>query len=109
MPLLEKDWHKVASLYNGALHREMAKKWNREPYNLSLEKDYCIMIGLIVNRYIIESDLGDGIAIVTSIGSTIAFRLNIVHHFFTGLSLGVNDAKRRKGGRKKLFSYSLVF
>lgn len=34
------DWHKVATLYNGAAYKEMAAKWGREPYNVSLEKAY---------------------------------------------------------------------
>lgn len=32
------DWHKVATLYNGAGYKELAKKYGREPYNISLEK-----------------------------------------------------------------------
>lgn len=38
--LKEKNWHLVASLYNGAAYKEMAKKWGREPYNISMEKAY---------------------------------------------------------------------
>lgn len=38
--LKAKDWHRVASIYNGAAYREMAVKWKREPYNISLEKAY---------------------------------------------------------------------
>jgi hypothetical protein len=38
--LQRKDWHQVASIYNGASYAEMAKKWKREPYNISLEKAY---------------------------------------------------------------------
>lgn len=34
------DWHQVASIYNGAAYREMAKKWGREPYDISLRKAY---------------------------------------------------------------------
>lgn len=36
--LIDENWHKVASIYNGASYREMAVKWGREPYNISLEK-----------------------------------------------------------------------
>lgn len=35
-----KDWHAVASIYNGKQYREMAKKWGREPYDISLRKAY---------------------------------------------------------------------
>lgn len=35
-----RNWHKVASIYNGASYAIMAKKWGREPYNISLEKAY---------------------------------------------------------------------
>lgn len=34
------DWHTVASIYNGAEYAEMAKKWGREPYNISMAKAY---------------------------------------------------------------------
>lgn len=34
------DWHTVATIYNGAAYKEMAKKWGREPYNISMEKAY---------------------------------------------------------------------
>lgn len=32
------DWHTVATIYNGDKYKEMAKKWGREPYNISMEK-----------------------------------------------------------------------
>lgn len=32
------NWDKVASIYNGASYKEMAKKWGREPYDISLNK-----------------------------------------------------------------------
>ena len=35
-----KDFHSIASLYNGDNYKAMAKKWGREPYNISLEKAY---------------------------------------------------------------------
>ncbi|HQW84827.1 MAG: N-acetylmuramidase family protein [Chitinophagaceae bacterium] len=35
-----KDWHMIAYLYNGSQYKKMAKKWGREPYNISLEKAY---------------------------------------------------------------------
>lgn len=33
-----KDYHTIASIYNGKDYAKMAKKWGREPYNISLEK-----------------------------------------------------------------------
>lgn len=36
--LVNEDWHKVASIYNGSAYKEMAKKWGREPYDISLRK-----------------------------------------------------------------------
>ena len=35
-----KDWHTIASIYNGAGYKELAKKYNREPYDVSMEKAY---------------------------------------------------------------------
>ena len=35
-----KDWDKVAYYYNGASYKEMAKKWGREPYDITLRKNY---------------------------------------------------------------------
>lgn len=35
-----KSWHTVATIYNGASYKEMAARWKREPYNISLEKAY---------------------------------------------------------------------
>ena len=34
------DWDGMASLYNGAAYKEMAIKWCREPYDITLTKDY---------------------------------------------------------------------
>ncbi|HAR38557.1 MAG: hypothetical protein A2W86_11895 [Bacteroidetes bacterium GWD2_45_23] len=34
------DWHTVAMRYNGARYKEMAKKWGREPYDISMQKSY---------------------------------------------------------------------
>lgn len=36
------DWHTVALIYNGKDYAEMAKKWKREPYNISMAKAYGI-------------------------------------------------------------------
>lgn len=36
--LNSENWDKVASIYNGASYKEMAKKWGREPYDISLKK-----------------------------------------------------------------------
>lgn len=38
--LNRKDWHTVAVRYNGKRYKEMAKKWGREPYNISMKKAY---------------------------------------------------------------------
>lgn len=38
--LQSKDWHTVASIYNGTAYKEMAKKWGREPYDISMAKAY---------------------------------------------------------------------
>ena len=38
--LREKNWHKVATYYNGAKYKEMAIKWGRTPYNISMEQEY---------------------------------------------------------------------
>lgn len=35
-----KDWGTVAARYNGARYKEMAKKWGREPYDISMRKAY---------------------------------------------------------------------
>jgi len=34
----EKNFHMIAYIYNGAAYKEMAKKWGREPYDISLRK-----------------------------------------------------------------------
>ena len=34
------DWHKVATIYNGSGYKELAKKYGREPYNISMAKAY---------------------------------------------------------------------
>jgi len=36
--LNSENWDKVASIYNGAAYKEMAKKWGREPYDISMKK-----------------------------------------------------------------------
>lgn len=38
--LKRKDWHTVAVRYNGSKYKEMAKKWGREPYDISMRKAY---------------------------------------------------------------------
>lgn len=35
-----KDWHTIATIYNGAGYKELARKYNREPYDVSLKKAY---------------------------------------------------------------------
>ena len=34
----EKNYHMIAYIYNGSAYKEMAKKWGREPYDISLRK-----------------------------------------------------------------------
>jgi hypothetical protein len=36
----QKDWHLIASIYNGAGYAELAARIGREPYNISLRKAY---------------------------------------------------------------------
>lgn len=38
--LKDKDWHNVAVYYNGAGYMNIAKKYGREPYNISMKKAY---------------------------------------------------------------------
>lgn len=38
--LKKPDWHVVASIYNGTGYKDIAKKYGREPYNISMEKSY---------------------------------------------------------------------
>ena len=38
--LQARDWHNVAFYYNGAGYMTIAKKYGREPYNISMEKAY---------------------------------------------------------------------
>ncbi len=38
--LKEKNWHLVATYYNGAGYMKIAQKYGREPYNVSMEKAY---------------------------------------------------------------------
>lgn len=38
--LINKDWHKVAMIYNGAGYAALAHKIGREPYNVSMAKAY---------------------------------------------------------------------
>lgn len=38
--LKDKDWYKVAYIYNGPKFREYAAKWKRIPYDISLESAY---------------------------------------------------------------------
>lgn len=38
--LREKNWHLVATYYNGAGYRELAKRIGREPYDVSMKKAY---------------------------------------------------------------------
>lgn len=38
--LKDKNWHLVAYYYNGSAYKEMAVKWKREPYNITMENAY---------------------------------------------------------------------
>lgn len=38
--LKARDWHNVAVYYNGSGYMTIAKKYGREPYNISMEKAY---------------------------------------------------------------------
>lgn len=38
--LIEKDWHQVAMIYNGTGYAALAHKYGREPYNLSMKREY---------------------------------------------------------------------
>jgi hypothetical protein len=38
--LQAKNWHLVATYYNGGGYKELAEKYGREPYNISMEKAY---------------------------------------------------------------------
>lgn len=38
--LKNKNWHLVATYYNGAGYMNIAKKYGREPYNISMEKAF---------------------------------------------------------------------
>ena len=41
--LIEKDWHTVAFIYNGAGYAAMAHRLGREPYNVSMAKAYAAL------------------------------------------------------------------
>lgn len=38
--LRNQNWHLVATYYNGGGYKELAKKYGREPYNISMENAY---------------------------------------------------------------------
>lgn len=40
LAILNKDWFKIASIYNGSGFLELAKKYKREPYNISMDNAY---------------------------------------------------------------------
>ena len=40
LALVNRDWNTIATIYNGAGYLALAKKINREPYNISLEKAF---------------------------------------------------------------------
>ena len=38
--IVAKNWHKIASIYNGSGYLELARKIGREPYNITMERNY---------------------------------------------------------------------
>ena len=38
--ITDKDWFTIAKLYNGSGFMEIARRYKREPYNVSMEKAY---------------------------------------------------------------------
>ncbi len=38
--LIDKDWHQVAMIYNGAGYAALAHKYGREPYNISMKREH---------------------------------------------------------------------
>jgi len=38
--MIDKDWHMIAYIYNGSGYMNIAHKYGREPYNISLKKAY---------------------------------------------------------------------
>lgn len=36
----DKNWHRIATLYNGAGYKDLARKYGREPYDVSMKKAY---------------------------------------------------------------------
>ncbi len=38
--IADRNWHLVATYYNGKYYKELAIKYGREPYNISMEKAY---------------------------------------------------------------------
>lgn len=38
--IIFKNWHKIATIYNGEAYLEIAKRIPREPYNITMEKNY---------------------------------------------------------------------
>ena len=40
LAILQKDWFTIASIYNGSGFLALARKYKREPYNISMEKAY---------------------------------------------------------------------
>ena len=35
-----KNWHRVATIYNGSGYKKLAEKYGREPYDVSMRKEY---------------------------------------------------------------------
>ena len=38
--IVAKNWHVIASIYNGSGYLELARKIGREPYNITMERNY---------------------------------------------------------------------
>jgi len=43
----DKNWDKIATIYNGSGYRALAIKYNRTPYNVSMEQQYLVYSNLI--------------------------------------------------------------
>jgi len=43
----DKDWDKVARIYNGSKYKELAIKYNRTPYDISMKQQYDIYSKLV--------------------------------------------------------------
>ena len=47
--IVAKNWHVIASIYNGSGYLDLARKIGREPYNITMERNYAKLKPLFVN------------------------------------------------------------